>query len=259
MTGNEQLSKALDDAVRSAISEGPSAILFSGGLDSGLLAALAKRHGTPHLYTVGIEGSHDLRMGEEAASALDLPWTPFVLTSDEIIAECRRLLAIAQIDSPVVLSFELPLQIIASRVKETVLLSGQGADEMFGGYNRYLQMAPVELEKEMRKDLAGVLATGAPLDFVIAAHYEKAIKHPFLNAEVVKAASLIPVEQKISNGVRKAPLRKMLSSLGYDIIAQREKKAAQYGSGFMKVIKAKAKQSNLELQDFMNVLRTEQF
>jgi asparagine synthase (glutamine-hydrolysing) len=258
MSDYDELRDALDEAVARAMGQGPVAILFSGGLDSGLLAALAKRHGRPALYTVGIEGAHDLRMSEEAASVLDLPWTPLVMSTDDIVAACRETLKIVRIDHPVVLSFELPLQMVASRAKEAVLMSGQGADEMFGGYNRYLEMAGPELDGSMRADLAKVLTDGVSLDNTIAGHYGKRIVHPFLDPQVRRIADLVPPQEKIKAGVRKAPLREVAASMGLDLIATREKKAAQYGSGFMKVLKSQARKGKLELKDYIAAQGPEQ-
>lgn len=249
----ERLLAALDGAVSKAMG-GDVAIMFSGGLDSGILAGLTRRHGRPRLYTVGVEGSHDLRMSEEAAALLDLPWEPMVMTEDDILEACREVLTIATIDHPVVLSFELPLQMIARRVPEEGLMSGQGADELFAGYNRYLEMAPEQLEAAMLSDIQHVLDDGAPLDRAISSHYGKTIHHPFLDPEVRKVAGEIPAADMIAEGVRKAPLREVARLMGLDLIADREKKAAQYGSGFMKVLKARARKEGLSLKDYMVTL-----
>jgi asparagine synthase (glutamine-hydrolysing) len=258
MSTTEELLHALDGSVRTAMAAGPVALMFSGGLDSGLLAALAKKHGAPHLYTVGIEGAHDLRMSEELAQVLDLPWTPLLMTSDDVMAACRETLSIVRIDHPVVLSFELPLQIIASRVEEGVLMSGQGADEMFGGYSRYLAMPEAQLVEGMRDDLAKVLSDGAPLDQVIAGHYGKRVAHPFLDPAVRRVAETIPPGEKVREGVRKAPLRDAALAIGMELIATREKKAAQYGSGFMKVMKAQARKQKLEIRELIAKMLQEQ-
>jgi asparagine synthase (glutamine-hydrolysing) len=258
MSTTTELYLTLDGAVARAMEEGPVALMFSGGLDSGLLAALAREHGTPHLYTVGIEGSHDLRMSEEMATVLDLPWTPLHMTAEDVLTACRDTEGIVRIDHPVVLSFELPLQMIASRVPEGVLMSGQGADEMFGGYNRYLEMPGDQLERAMRDDLAKVLSDGAPLDQVIAGHYGKRVAHPFLDPEVRSIAETIPARDKVRDGVRKAPLRDVATAMGMELIAAREKKAAQYGSGFMKVMKSQARKQKLELKELIAKMQAEQ-
>lgn len=258
MSATTEMLDALDGAVRKVMEQGPVALMFSGGLDSGLLAALARKHGVPMLYTVGVEDAYDMRMSEEMAADLDLPWTPIIMTPDEVMASCRETLRITTIDHPVVLSFELPLQIIASRAKENILMSGQGADEMFGGYNRYLEMPADQLEQAMRDDLAKVLADGAPLDRTIAGHYGKRIEHPFLDPDVRRIAEAMPAAEKLRDGVRKAPLRDAALSMGMEMLAAREKKAAQYGSGFMKVMKSQARKRKLELKGHMAAMREEQ-
>ena len=90
MSDIERLLKALREAVKGTMAKGEVGILFSGGLDSGILAALAGDHGDPRLYTVGVEGSHDLRTGRETAEELRLPWTQIALTPDEVITATRR-------------------------------------------------------------------------------------------------------------------------------------------------------------------------
>lgn len=238
--------------------KGPAAIMFSGGLDSGLIAVLASRHGTPHLYTVGLEGSHDMAMGEEAARHLDLPWTPIVMGADDIINACREMLSMVRAKSPVMVSFELPLQIIASRAEEEILISGQGADEMFGGYSRYLEMGPEDAQRAMVDDLARMFSDVLPLEDAIAGRYGKRVERPFLDPEVRKLAASMPVAEKIRGGVRKAPLRDAAHAVGSDLIASREKKAAQYGSGFMKVLKARARKERLTVEKYLAYLAPEQ-
>jgi asparagine synthase (glutamine-hydrolysing) len=232
---------------------GPTAILFSGGLDSGLLAALAARHGRPRLYTVGLEGSHDLRMAKEAAEVLGLPWTPFVMTTEDVIASSREVLRIATVD-PVTLSFELPLQMVASRVDETILMSGQGADELFGGYDRYLRMSSSVAKQAMDEDLVRALGAAIPLEDTIAERYGKRIERPFLDPEVVELATSLPVEERIRGGIRKAPLRDVAAAIGHELIASREKKAAQYGSGFWRTLRSLAKKDGVPVSEYVKGL-----
>ncbi len=246
----DELVQALDKAVESAMTRGSAAIMFSGGLDSGLIAALARRHGSPRLYTVGLEGSHDMEMSREAAMDLGLPWTPFVMTAEDVIDACRELLAIVPVRSPVTLSFELPLQMIAARADEDILISGQGADELFGGYSRYLEMGE-EAGKGMADDLARMLSEVLPLEEAIARRYGKKVERPFLDPGVRRLAASMPAAEKIKGGMRKAPLRSAAASIGADLIASREKKAAQYGSGFMKVLKSRARKERLTVEELL--------
>lgn len=248
-----ELIAALNRAVEGNMTSGPTAIMFSGGLDSGLLAALASHHGRPNLYTVGMEGSHDLRMAQETASSLDLPWTPLVMTLEDVILSSREILSIGRVD-PVTLSFELPLQMIASRADEEVLMSGQGADELFGGYDRYLRMSPLDLRAAMNKDLARALASAVPLEDAIARRYGKRVARPYLEPAVIDLAASIPVHEHLRGGVRKAPLRDAAAAMGHQLIASREKKAAQYGTGFMKALRSLAKQDGVPVSEFVDGL-----
>lgn len=225
--------------------------MFSGGLDSGLIAALARRHASPRLYTVGLEGSHDMEMSREAAGDLGLPWTPLVMTAEDVIDACRELLAIVPVSSPVTVSFELPLQMIASRAGEEILVSGQGADELFGGYSRYLEMSEENARIGMADDLARMLSEVLPLEETIARQYGKRVERPFLDPGVRKLAAAMPVSEKIRDGTRKAPLRSAAASIGAELIASREKKAAQYGSGFMKVLKSRARKERLTVEELL--------
>lgn len=257
MTG--PLVEALDEAMEGIMAGGPAAIMFSGGLDSGLLALLAGRHGVPRLYTVGLKGSHDMLMSEEAAMSLGLPWSPLVLAPEDIIDACRELLRNVRIASPVTLSFELPLHIISSRAEEGMLISGQGADELFGGYARYLEMSAEDALRSMSDDLVKLLGEIIPLEDTIASRYLKRVGRPFLDTQVRKIAASMPVAEKIQGGVRKVPLRSAARSLGSELIASREKKAAQYGSGLMKVLRSRARREKLSLEEYLACLAREQY
>ena len=252
------LLEALDDAMEGIMARGPVAIMFSGGLDSGLLALLARRHGLPHLYTVGLEGSHDMLMSEEASRSLGLPWSPLVMTPNDVVDACRELLRNVNITSPIVLSFELPLHIVASRAEEGTLISGQGADELFGGYSRYQGMAPEDAHRSISEDLVELLERTVPLEDAIASRYGKCVERPFLYPRVRKIAASMPVSDKVQGSVRKVPLRSAARSLGGELIASREKKAAQYGSGLMKVIRSEARREKLTIEGYLISLAHEQ-
>ena len=146
---------------------------------------------------------------------------------------------------------------ISKVAKESDLISGQGADEMFGGYNRYLEMDAETLEKNLSSDIIHVLETGPILDRKIAAVQGKQVHHPFLDPDVVRVSMSIPCSEKIKCGVRKAVLRDVANELGLGIIASRPKKAAQYGSGFMKVMKADAKKRGVTMGEYVRALRSD--
>jgi asparagine synthase (glutamine-hydrolysing) len=156
--------------------------------------------------------------------------------------------------SPLPLSYEMPLFVVASLSKENVLLSGQGADELFGGYSRYLLMDRDQLTKSMKQDLEKLLSRGVDNEHVIASHFKKSILHPYLHPEVIREAALLPTHQCVDGQSRKVVLREVARLLGLDQVADRPKKAAQYGSGVMRVMKAEAKRLGVGLKELIPAL-----
>ena len=137
------LRSLLDDAVASqAVADVPVGVFLSGGLDSTGIAALLARSapGRVKSFSVGFEGSaaHDERgYADRASRALGTEHHEIVVSAGDV----ARLLpeAIAHLDEPVLDPALLPTWLLArfARNEVTVALSGEGADELFGGYRRH--------------------------------------------------------------------------------------------------------------------------
>lgn len=247
----EQLLQSIQKATKEYVAGRAVGVLFSGGLDSTIIARIASEYGPVSLYTIGIEGAHDLLMSEKTARELDLPWNPIVLDEKAIIANLIPLSKLLRDPAPLPLSYEMPLFVVASLSKENVLLSGQGADELFGGYSRYLLMDNDQLAKGMKQDLENLLLRGVDNEHGIASHFRKSIHHPYLHPEVIREAALLPTHQCVDGQSRKVVLREVARLLGLHQVADRPKKAAQYGSGVMRVMKAEAKRLGVELRELV--------
>lgn len=135
-----EVEQTLTDAVRlRLISDVPVGTLLSGGLDSSLVTAIAARH-TQHLsaFHVSIEGFPKLderRYAEHLSERLKIPFIPLSLTG----AMFRRALptAIYLSDLPLTHPNTIAYHLISRTARDhgvIVLLSGEGADELFGGY-----------------------------------------------------------------------------------------------------------------------------
>ncbi|MGD0056454.1 MAG: asparagine synthase-related protein [Methanomassiliicoccales archaeon] len=254
MNRTRNILDALTFAVNEQVARRGAGLLFSGGLDSSVLAAVIADRSTPTLYTVGIEGSHDLVAAEHAAASMGLPWVGLVIDEEDIMQAVILVSRLISTRNPLTISFEMPLYFVSKSSKEDVLVSGQGADELFGGYARYIRMPLDELRESMRKDLARLLDVGLRNERRIAEYCGRAVLHPYLHPGVIDAVEAVPVAEHIRNGVRKAVLRDVGISLGLGEIATREKKAAQYGSGIMKVMKAAARRKGKTLGSFVENL-----
>jgi len=258
MAGAEDMLKVLERAVGEECDEAEVGVLFSGGLDSTVLARLASARCQVLLYTIGVPESHDLKVAEETASDLDMPWEGILLDRKDILSALPRISDIIGTDNPLVLSFEMPLYIVSAKAKERLLISGQGADELFGGYARYARMSEAELALSMDHDLKGLLTVGMERERRLAEHFGKVIRHPYLHRVVVEMAQHLPMSERIHEGERKKVLRDVATLLQLGPVAARPKKAAQYGSGVMREMKSEAMRRGVPLADLASSLRREE-
>jgi len=123
------------------------AILFSGGVDSSLITALAARH-VPDisLITVGFPGSNDVKWAPEAAKLLELEDNLVlkIIDIDDVESTIPRVMDALETSDPMAISLGVPLYIACTKARNRntdLLLAGQGADELFGGYHRYKEIA----------------------------------------------------------------------------------------------------------------------
>jgi asparagine synthase (glutamine-hydrolysing) len=141
----EQLVTLLDQSVkRRLVADVPLGSFLSGGTDSSAIVAMASRH-TDHLSTFSI-GYRDHSFFDETyfaelvAKKFNTNHTTFSLTNDDLLQDLNDILA--YIDEPFADSSAIPTYILSKHVrsKVTVALSGDGADELFGGYYKHLAL-----------------------------------------------------------------------------------------------------------------------
>lgn len=212
-------------------------VALSGGVDSALVAALAGRE----CVVAGVEGSHDLRRAREVAQELDLSLEEAVIDPGRIEEALAEVLAVIPRPNPVDGSIAATLYFVAEWAKDhgyETILAGQGADELFGGYSRYLEAE--NLEDELERDILGLEAQAAR-DQAVAGLFGVQFSLPYLDVRVVRAAQGIPPEEKVRGGIRKRPLREVAAKHLSADVAGREKKAMQYGSGMMREMKRLAR------------------
>lgn len=138
----QKLFSLLDQSVQKRmVADVPLGTFLSGGLDSSVISALAARH-TDHLHTFSI-GFKDEPFFDETpyarlvAKHLNTDHTIYSLTNDDLFAHLYEILN--YIDEPFADSSAIPVHILSknTRQKVTVALSGDGADELFAGYNKH--------------------------------------------------------------------------------------------------------------------------
>ncbi|MFQ6136038.1 MAG: asparagine synthase C-terminal domain-containing protein [Candidatus Hydrothermarchaeales archaeon] len=229
-------------------------ILFSSGLDSSLLAKICEDlRKRAILYTVGMKESADLKYVKMAKEHFKLPIRVKEIPLGEIGSYAEKVIHAIRDHNPMNVSIGIPLYIACEAAKEEglkVILSGQGADELFGGYHRYLKMSRDELGKALDKDLEKARRIDIKRDSAIARSNSLELRTPFLDRDVVRVASSLSTDLKIRRGVRKYVLREVAKKRGLpEFIIHKEKKAIQYSTGVDKALRKIAKSKERSLED----------
>ncbi|WP_267641692.1 asparagine synthase C-terminal domain-containing protein [Haloarchaeobius amylolyticus] len=239
----EQDRRAAVQNVRAAIREsaatlprdGKTAVAFSGGVDSALVAALVDGP----CYVVGFPESHDLAQARRAAELMDVELRVVELTTDRLAAAVPAVAEATGRTNAMDVGIALPLYLVAEQVAADGydrLAVGQGADELFGGYAK-VAGAPDDPRVEATtvraaaRELMGTLPNQLERDVLglRAAGVEPVA--PLLHDAVVAAALRLPGELLVDGrGERKKALRLAARDWLPDAVAFREKKAVQYGS-----------------------------
>eukprot|EP00457_Paulinella_chromatophora_P003267 gb/GEZN01003274.1/.p1 GENE.gb/GEZN01003274.1/~~gb/GEZN01003274.1/.p1 ORF type:complete len:621 (-),score=86.37 gb/GEZN01003274.1/:332-2194(-) len=160
-----KLRKGLEEAViRHLMCDVPYAVLLSGGLDSSLIAALAAKHCAerveeagsgssawyPRLHTcsIGLKHSPDLAAARIVAKHLNSVHHEFTYTIEEGLDARSEAIRMMETFDPTTIRAGTPMYLLARRIKSMgikMVLSGEGADECFGGY-LYFHKCPSEVE-----------------------------------------------------------------------------------------------------------------
>ncbi|WP_270179805.1 asparagine synthase (glutamine-hydrolyzing) [Alkalihalobacillus sp. CinArs1] len=140
-TQMKQIQKSLRHSVKAHMrSDVPVGAFLSGGIDSTSIVAIAKEF-NPSIktFTVGFEreGYSEIDVAKETAEALGVENIHYKITPEDFIRELPRI--IWHMDDPVADPAAIPLYFVAREASKyvKVVLSGEGADELFGGYNIY--------------------------------------------------------------------------------------------------------------------------
>ena len=242
------LEEAIITAVNLRSNEGVTAL--SGGVDSTLVAHLARRE----CVAVGLSDSHDLRQARHAAESLNLSCTYVTIMPKEIASALPVVIGAIPLKDPVNVSIALTLYFVTRWAGEhgyRRILTGQGADELFGGYARYLETPA--LAADLERDFLG-LKEQADRDQATAALHGTYLSMPYMDVRVVRAARAIPAQEKVHGRLRKIPLRKVAERHIPPEFAWYEKKAMQYGSGVWKVLQKLARKNGYKssIQDYID-------
>lgn len=247
----EQLDKAMRSSVERRVRGlRRVCVAFSGGLDSSVIAKYLDLAGVDvELLSVGLEGSKDLEAAAEAAEHLGLPIRVESYGLGDVEEALDEVLWSVEEADPVKVSIALPLYWCARlAVEEGVrtLFVGQGSDEIFAGYRRYLDLyASIgdEVRHQLFRDVAESYEVNFARDYKVCMDQGVEMRAPYTDLEVIELGLSIPIRLKLSrDGWRKLILRRLAETLGLPgSIAWRRKRAIQYSTKVSTALRKMAK------------------
>jgi asparagine synthase (glutamine-hydrolysing) len=239
------------------------AVAFSGGLDSSLIAFLTKRLGiNVHLIHVSLKNQPETEHAKRAAEAIKLPIHTCLYEETQVAETLQKVVWLVEEPDPVKASIGIALYWAAENAAKMgfkVLLAGQGADELFGGYKKYVNYYALygseKAHKKMFKDIAKMYESNFERDFKICNFHNVELRLPFATYQIANFAIELPTELKISllgGEQRKLVLRKVGENFGLSqFIVERQKKAVQYATGINKILGKLAKKEGLSRKDYV--------
>ena len=254
MAKYEELGRAIEESVRRACEGKEIAVAFSGGMDSGLIAALAKKYArSVTCYTCGTDDSFDVAAGKELAEKLELPWVHCRIGEETIDNDIRELIQATKVSDPFTISYELQLFTVCRSAHEPVVLTGQGSDEYFGGCARSVDEDDEEYQRVMEWGVERLMKVSVPCELAIASHFKKKIFYPYLDGAVLDSIKDIDPEELRPRSLenRKMVLKTVATDLGFPVLSNRTKKASQYGSATTDLIRDAAKAKGVRYNQFI--------
>jgi asparagine synthase (glutamine-hydrolysing) len=203
-----------------------------------------------------------VEFAKSAAEELDLPIRSYTFVDDDLERAIPEVIQAIEEPSPLKLSIGIPMWWAAEKTAEMgfkVMLAGQGADELFGGYKRYvddyLHHGKERVRELVLKDTANMYETNLERDFKICDSFDVELRLPFVTYKIARFAMEIPIElemEKTSNTLRKLVLRHVTQDMGLPkSIVNKPKKAIQYTTGVNKALERIAKQKGVPVNEYV--------
>lgn len=253
-TDVELLGRSLEDAIhRQLMSDVPYGVLLSGGLDSSIIAAIAKKFAQRrvetndlkdawwpqlHTFAIGLENSPDLVSAREVAAYIDSVHHEFHFTIQEGLDALHDVIYHIETYDVTTVRASTPMYLIARKIKSMgvkMVLSGEGSDEMFGGY-LYFHKAPdaESLHEETVRKIQQLHWFDCLRANKSMAAWGVEARVPFLDREFIDVAMTINPEAKMSGKIRmeKQLLRDAFADYLPERIRNRQKEQFSDGVGY---------------------------
>ncbi len=254
VTDRAALRAALEDSVISHLmTDVPYGVLLSGGLDSSITAALAARHAAMrveddeqspawwprlHSFAIGLEGSPDLKAARKAADHIGTVHHGFTFTIQEGLDALDEVIYHLETYDVTSIRAATPMYLMARKIHAMgikMVLSGEGADEIFGGY-LYFHKAPnpQAFHEETVRKLSRLHSYDCLRANKAMAAWGVEARVPFLDTRFLDVAmSINPADKMAGNGkIEKFILREAFADMLPEEIAWRQKEQFSDGVGY---------------------------
>jgi len=254
VTDRAALRAALEDSVISHLmTDVPYGVLLSGGLDSSITAALAARHAAMrveddeqspawwprlHSFAIGLEGSPDLKAARKAADHIGTVHHGFTFTIQEGLDALDEVIYHLETYDVTSIRAATPMYLMARKIHAMgikMVLSGEGADEIFGGY-LYFHKAPnaQAFHEETVRKLSRLHSYDCLRANKAMAAWGVEARVPFLDTRFLDVAmSINPADKMVQPGkIEKQILREAFEHLLPAEIAWRQKEQFSDGVGY---------------------------
>ena len=233
-------------------------IIFSGGIDSVIIAWLAKKMVREVIcYTGGIKGSSDIIFARQIAKKLKLKLRVNELTNDEVEQMIPDIIHTIEDTNAGQVEVAVPVYAAVKLAHEdgiNVMFSGQGADELFGGYSWYTKVVEKKgyqkLREHMTEDLLLLYKETLEREDKITMSHGIEMREPFLDMEIIRLSMQIDPRLNVKgddDAFGKHVHRHTAQKLGIPRnIAYRIKEAAQHGSGIHDVFDSIARKHGFD-------------
>ncbi len=254
VTDKTVLTDALEKSVISHLmTDVPYGVLLSGGLDSSIIAAITQKHARQrvedrerspawwprlHSFAVGLEGSPDLAAAEKVAAHIGTVHHGFTFTLQEGLDALDEVIYHLETYDVTSIRAATPMYLLARKIRAMgikMVLSGEGADEVFGGY-LYFHKAPNAraFHEETLRKLSRLHSYDCLRANKAMAAWGVEARVPFLDREFLDVAmSINPADKMVTAGkMEKQILRECFAHLLPDEIAWRQKEQFSDGVGY---------------------------
>lgn len=253
-----KVKELLLKAVTKMIPEKKFGILFSGGIDSTVIAKICKDHGSDFIcYTTVLTDSsdkeaEDLTYAKKVAEEMGFVLKIIKIRKSEIEKYLKKLVPLIEDNNVVKVEVGLTFFAACEQAREDgckVIFSGLGSEEIFAGYQRHKESD--NINKECISGLIKLYERDLYRDDVITMNNNLELRLPFLDTDLIDYCLKIPEKHKIAEGREKLMLRYVAAELGVmKEVCERKKKAAQYGSNIDKAMKKIADSKGIRRSEY---------